>query len=180
MSVRGSDWIDDVSREELSENHDGPRQRPVSKKRKVLSCYACRDRKMRCDRLYPVCGRCEKTGRASQCTYDPRLIEEFHIEGTASSNGLVTTDNGNSDVTSTDLPSHGLESKIRIHERRIQILESKVAAGWLDSAASRCKDQPEALEEMMFRSKGFKTTFHGATSIMSSIARVRCRHATTR
>lgn len=41
-----------------------------TRKRKVLSCYDCRRRKMRCDRESPSCGRCRKAGLADTCFYD--------------------------------------------------------------------------------------------------------------
>jgi len=39
------------------------------RKRDVLSCLDCRRRKLKCDRVFPVCGRCQKGGNASSCTY---------------------------------------------------------------------------------------------------------------
>jgi len=39
------------------------------RKRDVLSCLDCRRRKLKCDRAFPVCGRCQKGGIASSCTY---------------------------------------------------------------------------------------------------------------
>src|SRR5687768_748876 len=65
------------SPESRSHSPEGSTEKRPSKKRKVLSCFACRNRKMKCDRVYPVCGRCSRTGRADQCTYDPRLLEEL-------------------------------------------------------------------------------------------------------
>jgi hypothetical protein len=29
----------------------------------------------------PVCGRCQKTGRVDQCTYDPRLLDDLPVNG---------------------------------------------------------------------------------------------------
>src|ERR1700712_1744722 len=40
------------------------------RKRKTFSCYDCRRKKLRCDRLYPTCGRCQSAGRASSCAYE--------------------------------------------------------------------------------------------------------------
>jgi hypothetical protein len=39
------------------------------RKRDILSCLACRQRKLKCDRGYPSCNRCVKGGNASSCTY---------------------------------------------------------------------------------------------------------------
>ena len=40
------------------------------RKRKVLSCFACRSRKLKCDRNYPSCARCQKAGELGDCYYD--------------------------------------------------------------------------------------------------------------
>src|ERR1700755_3574115 len=39
------------------------------RRRKVLSCYDCRRRKLQCDRGMPACGRCTKAGQAATCIY---------------------------------------------------------------------------------------------------------------
>ncbi len=36
----------------------------------IMSCNACRDRKLKCDRNKPSCGKCLRTGR--ECTYPER------------------------------------------------------------------------------------------------------------
>lgn len=150
-----------------------------SKKRKVLSCYACRSRKMKCDRVYPVCGRCQKTGRADQCTYDPRLLEELPANGSSHNDGLATRPVPD-DNTSTN-SSDTLVWKLRMQERRIDALERKLARSsasdpFPDQPSSKFDDfmpeEPRLREEMMFRGKGFKTQFHGSTSALSSLATV--------
>ncbi|KAJ5083652.1 hypothetical protein N7456_013079 [Penicillium angulare] len=40
------------------------------RKRKVYSCHECRRRKLRCDRGFPSCNRCQRTGQADACIYD--------------------------------------------------------------------------------------------------------------
>lgn len=178
MSARSADG----DSRENSPDHDGsPGGRRTSKKRKVLSCYACRNRKMKCDRVYPVCGRCQKAGRADQCTYDPRLLED-----TTGENGIrmaihtvasAQPGNDNQEYMAGDTSLEALRWKARAQERRIDELERKLAAKddrikpsqFLDVAPA----EPEHQEEMMFRGKGFKTQFHGSTSIMSTIAQVK-------
>ncbi|KAF1943391.1 C6 zinc finger domain-containing protein [Clathrospora elynae] len=183
MSVRGAEWISDRSRDNSPAGHnspdgpDGLSGKRSSKKRKVLSCYACRNRKMKCDRVLPVCGRCQRTGRADQCTYDPRLLEEPHANGGAHADGGVSftlSERNANDFTSAD-SSDALQWKVRIQERRIAMLERKLAT--MDSARNPSQyedvspEEPEIKEEMMFRGKGFKTQFHGVTSVMSMIVR---------
>ena len=179
---------DEPDSRENSPDQDDAADKRTSKKRKVLSCYACRSRKMKCDRVYPVCGRCQKTGRADQCSYDPRLLEEAQVQP-----GLPLTTNGNNTMFSIhdsgmndqfakeDSADH-LRRKIRMQERRIEMLEKKLAgtSNGNDASPSQLRDlptkEPEIAEEMMFRGRGFKTQFHGTSSVMSMISQVRHKH----
>jgi hypothetical protein len=170
------------SRENTPDHEASPGGKRASKKRKVLSCYACRDRKMKCDRVYPVCGRCQKTGRADQCTYDPRLLED------STGNNGVQADSHHAAVAlphraqdQQDPGPSSLEAmrfRARAQERRIEELERRLAAEEIindnnHSAYRSAKvNEPAFEEQMMFRGKGFKTQFHGSTSVMSTIAQV--------
>jgi hypothetical protein len=50
------------------ETEPGPRS---TKRRKVqVACLQCRDRKTRCDGVHPVCGTCQRRGKAGVCSYD--------------------------------------------------------------------------------------------------------------
>lgn len=181
MSTRGADGPDAESRENSPEAHDGSSEKRSSKKRKVLSCYACRNRKMKCDRVYPVCGRCQKMGRADQCTYDPRLLEEshsnegVHIEGPSAS--FTLRENNVNESGQAHISSEELRWRLRVQERRVEMLEQKLAIQNKRTSISdyddRFVEEPEFKEEMMFRGKGFKTQIHGRTSVMSLIAQVR-------
>ena len=51
--------------------HSSERKR----RRKALSCYECRRRKLRCDREYPSCSRCRKAGQAHSCIYESDSAE---------------------------------------------------------------------------------------------------------
>lgn len=170
----------DAESRDNSPDHEGsPGKRP-GKKRKVLSCYACRNRKMKCDRVFPVCGRCQKTGRAEQCTYDPRLLEDFtgsnalHVDGVNANPGPIEV--GTHQIGAGTSSLDALQWKARIQERRILELESKLAAKESSINPSYHQDiHPQELnikEEVMFRGKGFKTSFHGTTSIASTISQV--------
>ena len=93
-----------------------------------------------------------------------------------SGNALVTPAN-TSNVVSAHSTSDALHWKLRMQERRIEALERKLAAEDDSRMAAKygdfAPDEPIVEEEMMFRGKGFKTQFHGVTSVMSIIARVR-------
>ncbi|EKG16455.1 hypothetical protein MPH_06231 [Macrophomina phaseolina MS6] len=43
--------------------------RPKKKRRPALSCVTCRDRKLKCDKERPRCGRCVHTGPDQPCVY---------------------------------------------------------------------------------------------------------------
>jgi Fungal Zn(2)-Cys(6) binuclear cluster domain len=51
--------------------HSSERKR----RRKALSCYDCRRRKLKCDREYPSCSRCRKAGQAHSCIYESGSVE---------------------------------------------------------------------------------------------------------
>jgi hypothetical protein len=69
-----------------------------------------------------------------------------------------------------------LRWKSRAQETRIEELERKLAAAEKNNNPSLFMNvktvEPEVKEEMMFRGKGFKTQFHGSTSVMSTISQV--------
>jgi hypothetical protein len=175
MSTRSAE-----SRENSPDRPDGSEKR-ASKKRKVLSCYACRNRKMKCDRIFPVCGRCQKTGRADQCTYDPRLVEESPVNGEARAEG-VSSFVQPAYPAAASVPQDTLNWKLRVQERRLEVVEGKlVALGGtknpsFDALSSHFENSSPAelriTEDIMFRGKGFKTQFYGSTSPLSSLHQV--------
>ncbi|EUC43435.1 hypothetical protein COCMIDRAFT_7129 [Bipolaris oryzae ATCC 44560] len=191
MSAPGAEWISDRSREntpperDTPEGNDGPSQQRTSKKRKVLSCYACRGRKMKCDRVFPVCGRCQKTGRRHECTYDPRLLEESNVNvatraGDATSTLLAERPANIDHSTDTcDI----LQRKVRAQQERIALLEQQLA-GRQTKHKSQYHDvlpeEPTFTEEILLKGKGFKTQFHGVTSVMSIASTYHELHLFTR
>jgi hypothetical protein len=46
-----------------------PKQRPLKRRKIQLACTQCRERKVRCDGLRPVCGTCGRRGQAAACVY---------------------------------------------------------------------------------------------------------------
>jgi hypothetical protein len=133
---------------------------------------------MKCDRVYPVCGRCQKTGRADQCTYDPRLLEESFAGGGADGDGgtSFTLAERHTGVHQSDNNSDALRWKVKTQERRIELLERQLAAKKSTKNPSQYEDvspkEPHIKEEIMFRGKGFKTLFYGGTNVMSIVAQV--------
>ena len=67
--------------ERADDSPDGPRS---SKRRRIaLACIDCRRRKLKCDRVFPACTRCQKGGHPAECTYDPEAIETIVGDGSA-------------------------------------------------------------------------------------------------
>ncbi|CAO2648745.1 Nn.00g096940.m01.CDS01 [Neocucurbitaria sp. VM-36] len=164
MSTRGAEGTEAESRDNSPEGQEGSSEKRA------------------------MCGRCQKTGRADQCTYDPRLLEESHV-----TSGARIDEGGASFSMGEDRPHElgpfhsapdELRWKVRHQERRIEILEQKLAANNRQMNPSHYQDrrpeEPEFNEEMMFRGKGFKTQFHGATSVLSLISQYRELQAFTR
>ena len=61
-----------IGREEPSPHDDTP----APKRRRIaFSCRDCRRRKLRCDRVFPSCSRCQKGGHPESCSYDSEAVE---------------------------------------------------------------------------------------------------------
>src|SRR2546421_2065475 len=114
------------------------------RRRKALSCYDCRRRKLRCDRDYPSCSRCQKAGQADSCIYesDPPEPKE-HGDGekpelgatvTAFETGRIIPTASNTQPSiepSSTLDRHFTDvssSKLVLQARRIAQLESRLAS----------------------------------------------------
>ncbi|PYI14164.1 hypothetical protein BO99DRAFT_395230 [Aspergillus violaceofuscus CBS 115571] len=54
----------------ISKSPRPPSSDKPKRRRKALSCYDCRRRKLKCDRELPACGRCRKGGIAESCSYN--------------------------------------------------------------------------------------------------------------
>lgn len=57
-------------------SHDPPSDPPRARKRRrrTMACTQCRSRKLRCDREYPICSRCQKSKNPAQCTYEDGFL----------------------------------------------------------------------------------------------------------
>lgn len=51
-----------------------PAPRARKRRRRTMACTQCRSRKLRCDREYPICGRCQKSKTPAQCTYEDGFL----------------------------------------------------------------------------------------------------------
>ena len=137
-----------MSRSPVDDFHLGERKR----RRKALSCYDCRRRKLKCDREYPSCGRCRKAGQADSCFYEAGPLEPVERDSKDNA-GIDTTLPGRADTGETfrngllippksiTQPSRDIaatagrpfadeesSTKLAPQARRIAQLESKVAS----------------------------------------------------
>lgn len=168
---------------------DSARETPpheIKRKRKALSCYDCRRRKLRCDREYPSCSRCRKAGHANSCSYDERPLQFEQAESGAPSSlkQSITTPQALSDWSSSKPVSH--VRQILQVENRLPTLEASQTSGtWQGrgevSTAARIRVPSTASshdhtppETVIFRGENFKTQYYGGSNPTSLIAHVRC------
>ncbi|MCJ1379860.1 hypothetical protein MMC17_002963 [Xylographa soralifera] len=110
------------------------------RKRKALSCYDCRQSKVRCDRRIPSCGRCAKQGHPSSCTYDASSLDAApEGEVPASNDESVcasgnTLDGGSSRLSSfparAQIPEvpYDVSSRLSWQTGKIKQLEARIMA----------------------------------------------------
>ena len=203
----------------MSNHESGPTDHPetspeaaqASKRRRIaLACLDCRRRKLKCDRLFPACTRCQKSGHASSCIYDPDAVESIavsasaekprtpglHLNGQRDGENVGSAKNGASPSSFVhhhaldfdDSAIAGLKAHIYRLENRIIGLEKLTndpehryglfaTAAPLRPSKIRALDQSSSEEKdlMMFRGKGFKTLFFGASHSTSYLSYVRIR-----
>lgn len=81
---------------------------PISRrKRKTLSCYECRRRKLRCDREEPSCGRCRSAGQGDICSYEQKPISKRRENALATSQSVSPPVSTSARQRWTPATSHG-------------------------------------------------------------------------
>lgn len=164
------------------------------RRRKVLSCYDCRRRKLQCDRVMPACGRCVKAGQESSCIYSEDATEtpirSAKHAGPEERGAVITGQTSaplHPDTQLDDLPM-----KVKHQERRIHQLEAALARASHQSETTTTRHfdllklplTPESIQDsglgsnindretMLLRGQGFGTQFSGTTHPLSLIAHV--------
>ena len=124
--------IDGITR--LSVAQAASAQGARKRKRKVLSCFACRSRKLKCDRNYPSCARCEKAGQVADCYYDDVPMEGMGSRSKSKVPEPRTTAMHSStpspmvsSVASKRLNTVASPQSSQVQESRIKYLERRVA-----------------------------------------------------
>lgn len=73
-------------------NPSPPEHRVRKRRRRTMACTQCRSRKLRCDREYPVCGRCVKSQTPEKCTYEDGFLWQ-QPNTVASNNAFINSPN---------------------------------------------------------------------------------------
>jgi len=148
------------------------------RRRKVLSCMDCRRRKVQCDRALPICGRCEKAGKP--CSYE----DDSPSQQTSSGQSTSWHSRQQSVTVSRDVWDD-MFNKLLHQERVIERLQAAHASPATPATISIATPQTHgasetpsgandsaAKERILFRGKGFKTTFFGPSDPRSAMTLV--------
>jgi hypothetical protein len=171
----------------LGASDGGQRKR----RRKVLSCYDCRRRKLQCDHAMPACGRCTKAGQAASCLYledasevPLRQPEPGHTRN--SSTDEAPFYGQPSRLFASSAPAGNLLSWLRYQDERIKQLEAALAQSSATPSGassvvqllqnSQLSHSPEPIvgtaeavntiqdrNMTLLRDNSFETRFHGGT-----------------
>nr|POE61831.1 transcription factor lepe [Quercus suber] len=160
------------------------------RRRKVLSCYDCRRRKLQCDRKMPACGRCTKADRASKCLYIEDSVDMPGRRPPPESQTILSGDERDMETDPTRLSSTDLLARLEYQDQRIKQLEAALTgAGQNTDRSSNALQQfkvpkgqalaePTVLasvaagphgaiitdrESTILRGRAFKTQFMGTT-----------------
>lgn len=181
----------------MSTLNETTEETPSSKRRRIaLACQACRQRKLKCDRSYPYCGRCKERNRPDRCLYDPGALLEMtpqeqapRILGSANDN---ITQNATSSVSHTsvaaaherDQRTEEMQTQITTLQRKISSLEHQLNFAMPDtrsrSAHQGANDISNGTEGTQlghsefkqFKGKSFKTSYYGPSHPTSQLGQV--------
>ena len=146
----------------------------TSKRRRIaLACRDCRRRKLGCDRSYPACGRCQKSGCATSCTYDPDALEAVSsssVEKMPINPSVISTEAGNKftpinglvhhrapyQSDTGDGPSNTMQLQITRLENRITGLEKTI-----NSVAKVAQSRPDVATSSEGVDASKQTKAHG-------------------
>jgi hypothetical protein len=172
-----------ISRARISSSPNAAPPGGQKRKRKAYSCYDCRRRKLKCDRELPCCGRCQKAGLASSCSYDVRPIET-RLDGLRdqplikqsprewSSNpppqirqfsGIENISNLEASQTSGTWQLMGEVSTLKDSEQRPAVKADS-------EKILRSPRYATPTETIIFRGENFKTQYYGGSNPTSLIA----------
>ena len=156
-----------TSREEPSPQDDNPA--PNKRRRIAFSCLDCRRRKLKCDRVFPSCSRCQKSGNSESCTYDTEAVESVLTQTSGERNGTRDSPVANGHGAPTTAPR--LPSVVRSlaadgrEERRPQF--------HLEDTTARSYAQEERIRQLEYRIVGLEKAAHDSRSPDFAFTRVK-------
>ena len=134
---------------------------PASKRRRIaFSCLDCRRRKLKCDRLFPSCTRCQKGGHPETCSYDTEAVESTLIQSSSERNPTrdFSTANGHGvPRTVARLPSVARSFAADEGPERFQ-------RSYPEDTTARLYAQEERIRQLEHRIIGLERATHGARS----------------
>lgn len=167
--------------------------RPIARrKRKPLSCSLCRRRKLACDREYPSCSRCRKTGNSGSCSYEdppalsrqnqrrsdvsgqnrPVLAATPVLGNTASSSIEGYRGNDNNRPIFSDLTEHAGTWQLIGDDVDGATTGKERPAIKADVTELTYPSEPKPTEAVVFRGENYRTQYYGSTNPTSLIGHV--------
>ena len=157
---------------------------PRKRRRRILACTLCHQRKLKCDQTLPICGRCLKTG--ATCTYsDNRRLDAGRSnppakKDTAKSDTIATPEDNSAKVVrdftsparSDAFASAGIilhRSEVPAHNRKRRETTQRP----LPTLGPDPSSHPP--ETMLFKGAEFATQFFGPTNPVSPLLHVRVK-----
>lgn len=103
-------------------NNTPSETRPRKRRRRTVACTQCRTRKLKCDREYPACSRCLKSGIPDRCRYEDSFVWQQP--------NTVTASTGSGTASTTTPPNGGVSANDRLSSSHIMLPPpSRVAVG---------------------------------------------------
>lgn len=110
---------------------------PSTKRRKINTCFPCKQRKVKCDRQQPYCGQCQKHRiPAERCTWSSDMTLGADMHNAAATMAYPKSDTSHpsmglsaSDWTGTQGTELALDNDARAVIERISHLEQRLATG---------------------------------------------------
>ncbi|KAE8420409.1 hypothetical protein BDV36DRAFT_249813 [Aspergillus pseudocaelatus] len=165
--------------------------RPIARrKRKPLSCSLCRRRKLACDREYPSCSRCRKTGNSDSCSYEDPPAPSHHNQRTSDVSGqsrsvltAATPVLGNTASSSLEgyrgnVNNRPIVSDLTEHAGTWQLIGGDVDGATTGKERPAIKadvteltypPEPKPTEAVVFRGENYRTQYYGSTNPTSLI-----------
>jgi hypothetical protein len=151
------------------------------RKRRTLACSLCRRRKLKCDQILPICGRCLKSGNAS-CSYesDDGLDNCLATENGLQRNGMrfrprSDMNRDSSVIEQTKEKSLAGLVTYNASPRGANTYDREVTASGRRNESTTITGPHTTLqypETMLFRGREFATEFYGTTSPISALIHV--------